>query len=73
VQTPTGGSEVSDPPHVSSSSIEKEQGQEEEQLTADALLGKTPEAAEAAPIGSGYDVRYMDLWTMWEIPSNRSA
>ena len=42
-------------------------------MTADAMLGKTPEAAEAAPIGSGYDVRYMDLWTMWEIPSNRSA
>ena len=55
-QTPTGGSEVSDPPHVSSSFIEKEQGQEEEQLTADALLGKTPEAPEALFLGSGHDV-----------------
>ena len=55
-QTPTGGSEVSDPPHVSSSFIEKEQGQEEEQLTADALLGKTPEAPEALFMGSGFDV-----------------
>ena len=56
VQTPTGGSEDSDPPHVSSSSIEKEQGQEEEQLIADALLGKTPEAPEALYVGSGFDV-----------------
>ena len=56
VQTPTGGSENSDPPHVSSSSIEKEQGQEEEQLIADALLGKTPEAPEALYVGSGFDV-----------------
>ena len=71
-QTPTGGSEVSDPPHVSSPSIEKEQGQEEEQTTADALLGKTPEAPEA-PLGSGFDVQDMDEWTMWDIPLNRSA
>ena len=71
-QTPTGGSEVSDPPHVSSSFIEKEKGQEEEQMTAAALLGKTPEAPEA-PLGSGYDVQDMDEWTMWDIPSNRSA
>ena len=56
VQTPTGGSEVSDPPHVSSSSIEKEQGQEEEQLIADALLGKTLEAPEALFVGSGFDI-----------------
>ena len=55
-QTPTGGSEDSNPPHVSSSSIEKEQGQEEEQLTADALLGKTPEAPEALFVGSGFDI-----------------
>ena len=55
-QTPTGGSDVSDPPHVSSSFIEKEQGQEEEQLTADALLGQTPEAPEALFMGSGFDV-----------------
>ena len=48
-QTSTGGSEVSDPPHVSSPSVEKEQGQQEEQMTGDALLGKTPEA----PLGSG--------------------
>ena len=71
-QTPTGGSEVSDPPHVSSSFVEKEQGQEEEQMTAAALLGKTPEAPEA-PLGSGFDVQDMDEWTMWDIPSNRSA
>ena len=44
-------------------------------MTAAALLGKTPEAPEApeAPLGSGYDVQYMDEWTMWDIPSNRSA
>ena len=71
-QTPTGGSEVSDPPHVSSLSIQKEQGQEEEQMTADALLGETPEAPEA-PLGSGFDVQDMDERTMWDIPSNRSA
>ena len=71
-QTPTGGSEVSDPPHVSSSFVEKEQGQEEEQMTAAALLGKTPEAPEA-PLGSGYDVQDTDELTMWDIPSNRSA
>ena len=71
-QTPTGGSEVSDPPHVSSLSVEKEQGQQEEQMTADALLGETPEAPEA-PLGSGFDVQDMDEWTMWDIPSNRSA
>ncbi len=72
-QTPTGGSEVSDPPHVSSSFIEKEKGQEEEQMMAAALLGKTPEAPEALSTGSGYDVQDMDEWTMWDIPSNRSA
>ena len=55
-QTPTGGSEVSDPPYVSSSFTEKEQRQGEEQLIADAFLGKTPEAPEALFMGSGHDV-----------------
>ena len=41
-------------------------------MTADALLGKTPEAPEA-PLGSGFDVQDIDEWTMWDIPSNRSA
>ena len=68
-QTPTGGSEVSDPPHVSSSFTEKEQGQEEEQLIAGALLGQTPEAPEALFIGSGYDASSGDMapddWDYW--------
>lgn len=64
-QTPTGGSEVSDPPHVSSSFFEKEQGQEEEQLIADAMLGKTPEAPEALFIGSGHDIEEPDDYS-WD-------
>lgn len=75
-QTPTGGSEVSDPPHVSRSFIEKEKGQEEEQMTAAALLGKTPEAPEAAGVGSGFDVQegwWTDQeWWSEDLP-NRSA
>lgn len=66
-QTPTGGSEVSDPPHVSSSFIEKEQGQEEEQMAAVALLGKTPEAPEALSVGSGFDGDPDNAyWGMWD-------
>ena len=42
-------------------------------MTPAALLGKTPEAPEALSTGSGYDVQDMDEWTMWDIPSNRSA
>ena len=42
--------------YVGMTLVEKEQGQEEEQLTADALLGKTPEAPEALFMGSGFDV-----------------
>lgn len=55
-QTPTSGSEDSDPPHVSSSFIEREQEQEEDQIIATALLGKTPEASEALSVGSSFDV-----------------
>lgn len=67
VQTPTGGSEDSYPPHVSSSSIEKEQVQEEEQLIAGALLGKTLEAPEALYVGSGFDVEAdLEEWKMWD-------
>ena len=62
-QTPTAAGEVSDPPHVSSLFSEKEQ--EEEQLIADALLGKTPEAAEALFMGSGHDVEEPDGYG-WE-------
>ena len=65
-QTPTAAGEVSDPPHVSSLFSEKEQGQEEEQLIADALLGKTPEAPEALSMGSGFDVIGRDVWEMWD-------
>ena len=70
-QTQTAAREVSNPnpPHVSSHFSEKEQGQQEEELIADALLRKTP---EAAPIARGYDVQDMDLWrrsndwNMWD-------
>ena len=65
-QTPTAAVEVSDPPHVSSLFSEKEQGQEEEQLIADALLGKTPEAVEAAALGSGFDVQDTIDWDRWD-------
>ena len=65
-QTPTAAGEVSDPPHVSSLFSEKEQGQEEEQLIADALLGKTPEAAEAGALGSGFDVQDTIDWDRWD-------
>ena len=58
-QTPTAGGEVSDPPHVSSLFSEKEQEQEEEQVGADAMLGKTSEALRR-PVGSGYDVEEPD-------------
>lgn len=59
-QTPTGGSEDSDPPHVSSSFIEKEQEQEEAQISATALLGETAEAPEALSVGSSFDVSSVD-------------
>ena len=70
-QTQTAAREVSNPnpPHVSSHFSEKKQGQQEEELIADALLRKTP---KAAPIARGYDVQDMDLWrrrndwNMWD-------
>ncbi len=77
-QTPTGGSEDSNSPHVSSSLIESEQIQEEEQIIATALLGKTPEAPEALSVGSSFDVpnhrhrglinndERADSWDAWD-------
>lgn len=55
-QTPAGGSDVDDPPHVSSLFPEKEQEQEVVQPLAAAMLGKTPETPEALSVGSWYDV-----------------
>ena len=75
-QTPSGGSEVKDPPYVSSSFIEEEKGQKEEQMTATALLGKTPEAHETAGLGRGFDVQegwWTDQESWSEDLPNRSA
>ena len=63
-------------PQVYSSFLEKEEGQEEEQMTATALLGKTPEAPEPAGLGSGFEVQegwWTDQeWWSEDLP-NRSA
>ena len=65
-QTPIAAGKINDPPHVSSLFSEKEQELEEEQMIADALLGKQPEATEALSMGSGHDVIGRDVCDRWD-------
>ena len=70
--TPAVATDSSDCAHGTSESSEKDSPPIDTTTEAAALLGETPEAPEA-PLGSGFDVQDMDEWTMWDIPSNRSA